>query len=555
MVNGGALVVAGLQAHGVETVFGIPGTHNLEIYRALHGSGIRHVTPRHEQGAGYAADGYARTTGRPGVAIVTTGPALLNIAAAVGQAYSDSIPMLVISPGMPVGHISGTGLLHEAKDQTAALAAVAGRAHRVTSHAEIGTAIAQAFAAFTRDRPRPIHLEIPLDLIAADLAADSLLAPPVAPVQLRRRPDPALVAEAGRMLSVAERPGLIVGGGAKCAAASIRALAERLEALVFQTTNGKGIVPDDHPLAVTAALHLPAAIELIDDCDVVLAIGTELAPTDFWPGPPRWAARLIRIDIDPAQLVINATPDVSLAGDAASAMELLLPLIAESAPNGCPALGGAAHGGAAHGRGAERDRAAQARAVVSAQARAEGKRWLPWLAAIQTSIDAVADALTEPAIVVADNAMAGYYGALGNLTVRRPGGFCFPTGFGTLGYAVPAAIGAKLGNPGAPVVALSGDGGLMFSVQELATAAAERVPLPVVVFDNGGYGEIRAEMHDAGIEPLGVNLPVPDFIGLVRALGGVGFELDTPEDLTHQLSLALSRPGPTLLVVKEPRSA
>ncbi len=151
-MNGGALVVAGLRAHGVDTVFGIPGTHNLEIYRALHGSGIRHVTPRHEQGAGYAADGYARTTGRPGVAIVTTGPALLNIAAAVGQAYSDSIPMLVISPGMPLHHQRGSGLLHETKDQSAALAAVARRSHRVTSLAEIPVAIAQAFAEF-RDRP------------------------------------------------------------------------------------------------------------------------------------------------------------------------------------------------------------------------------------------------------------------------------------------------------------------------------------------------------------------------------------------------------------------
>jgi thiamine pyrophosphate-dependent acetolactate synthase large subunit-like protein len=518
-VNGGALVVASLAAHGVDVVFGIPGSHNLEIYRALHGSGIRHITPRHEQGAGYAADGYARTTGRPGVAIVTTGPALLNIAAAVGQAYSDSIPLLVISPGMPLGHVRGSGLLHETKDQSAVLAAVAGRSHRVASHTEIGTAIAAAFAEFTVDRPRPIHIEIPLDLLVTECEM-TVPGPVVVPP---RQPDPALIDDAVHLLSGAGEPLLIVGGGAKSAATSVLALAERLQALVLSTTNGKGTVPDDHPLTITSALHLPAAVTLIDNADVVVAIGTELAPTDFWSGPPQYRGRLIRIDVDPAQLFRNARPDVGIVGDARCSVDMLLGALPAVPSN---------------------DRANRARAAVAAQAHAEGARWLPWLAAI----DAV---LTPDAIVVADNAMSCYYGAIANLPVRRPGGFCFPTGYGTLGYALPAALGAKVGNPTAPVVALSGDGGLMFSVQELATAAAERVPLPVVVFDNGGYGEIRAEMRDAGIEPMAVDLPVPDFVDLARALGGHGVAVECPATLTSELTSALRRPGPTVLVVKE----
>jgi acetolactate synthase-1/2/3 large subunit len=526
--NGGALVVAGLQAQGVEVAFGIPGTHNLEIYRALHGSGIRHVTPRHEQGAGYAADGYARTTGRPGVAIVTAGPALLNIVTAVGQAYSDSIPMLVISPGMPLAHPHrGTGLLHETKDQSAVLAAVAGRSHRVTSHAEIGPAIAQAFAEFATDRPRPIHLEVPLDLLAEP--CDVIV--PTAPITVPRRlADPAQVDAAAALLATAQRPALIIGGGAKGAAASVRSLAERIQAPVLSTTNGKGTIPEDHPLAVSSALHLPAVTAFLDDCDVIVAIGTELAPSDFWPGPPRWAARMIRIDVDPAQLVINALPDVAIVGDAKSTVDTLLPKLSPAPPS---------------------QRAAMARRTVETQARAEGARWLPWLAAIGEAIDA--DGATEPPIVMADNAMACYYGALGNLPVRRPGGFCFPTGFGTLGYALPAAIGAKIGHPAARVIALCGDGGLMFSVQEFATAAAERMPLPVVVFDNGGYGEIRTEMHDAGIELLAVDLPAPHFVDLARALGGHGVAPADPQALTEELTAAFARPGPTLLVVKEQR--
>ncbi|HEY1488272.1 MAG TPA: 5-guanidino-2-oxopentanoate decarboxylase [Micromonosporaceae bacterium] len=518
MLTGGALVVAGLRAHDVEIVFGIPGTHNLPIYAALHGSGIRHVTPRHEQGAGYAADGYARTTGRPGIAIVTTGPALLNIAAAVGQAYSDSVPMLVVSPGLPLAHRRGGGMLHEAKDQSAALAAVAARSHRVTSSAEIPVAIAQAFAEFTTDRPRPIHLEIPLDLLAA---AGPAAAGPAPIIAAPRRPDPGLVEAAGALLRSARRPALVIGGGARRAA--VVELAERLRAPVFSTINGKGTMPDDHPLAVTAALHLPAVTELLDEADVVLAIGTELAPTDFWNGPPGWRARLIRIDVDPAQLYINATPDIAIVGDAGATVDELLAVVAER-PGG--------------------ERADRARTAVRAQARQEGARWSQWL-------DAIDGALDGDAIVVADNAMACYYGALGHLTVRRPGGFCFPTGFGTLGYALPAAIGAKVANPGARVIALSGDGGLMFSVQEFATAAAERISLPVVVFDNGGYGEIRAEMRSAGMVPLGVDLPVPHLVDLARALGGHGAAPEEPAELTDQLAAAFARPGPTLLVIKE----
>jgi thiamine pyrophosphate-dependent acetolactate synthase large subunit-like protein len=538
MLTGGDLVVASLAAHGVDVVFGIPGTHNLPIYAALHGSGIRHVTPRHEQGAGYAADGYARTTGRPGVAIVTTGPALLNIAAAVGQAYSDSIPMLVISPGMPLDHRAGSGLLHEAKDQSAAMAAVALRSHRVTSVAEIPAAIARAFTDFGAARPGPIHLEIPLDLLAA--TGDAVTAPPI--VVPPRHPDPTAIRTAAEMLSAAVRPAMIVGGGARRSA--VVALAERLAAPVYSTINGKGTVPDDHPLAVTAALHLPAVAEQLDHADVVLAIGTELAPTDFWNGAPRWTAPLIRVDADPARLTVNAAPAIAIVADASLAVDELLRQIRPPAP-GTDHVARVLTAERAATAESAAARVASLRADVTAQARVEARRWLPWLDAI----DAVLD---RDAIIVADNAMSCYYGALGRLTVRRPAGFCFPAGFGTLGYAVPAGIGAKIANPGARVIAISGDGGLMFSVQELATAAAERVSLPIVVFDNGGYGEIRAEMHDAGMVPLGVELPVPHWVDLAKALGGHGAAPRTPAELTDELTAAFARPGPTLLAIKEP---
>ncbi|MER5533135.1 thiamine pyrophosphate-binding protein, partial [Streptomyces mirabilis] len=183
VLTGGEALVRALAAHDVTQAFGIPGTHNLEIYRHLAAYGVRHATPRHEQGAGYAADGYARVTGRPGVVITTTGPALLNVTAAVGQAYSDSVPLLVLSPGMPLRHPRlSTGLLHEMRSQTEALRGVAAFSHRVSSVAEIDAAVARAFTLFRTRRPRPVHLEVPLDLLtAAETAGPVRLAPATAP--------------------------------------------------------------------------------------------------------------------------------------------------------------------------------------------------------------------------------------------------------------------------------------------------------------------------------------------------------------------------------------
>ncbi|MDN5767951.1 MAG: hypothetical protein L0H78_19290, partial [Humibacillus sp.] len=387
-MTGGQAVVAALAAQGVEVVFGIPGTHNLEIYRHLSDIGIRHVSPRHEQGAGYAADGYARTTGRPGVAIVTSGPALLNAAAAVGQAYSDSVPVLVISPGLPVRHPAlGNGILHEAKDQGAALAAVAAASIRVTSVAEIPVALAQAFAIMTSGRPRPVHLEVPLDVLAE--SGDVVIAKAV-----RRPPAPAPATEtaaAAARLGGAATPVLLVGGGARAAAAEVRALAERLGAPVVTTANGKGVLPEDHPLSLGAGVHLASVADLVAGADVVVAIGTELAPSDLWNGALPIRGLLVRIDVDPVAIVTNVVPDVALVGDAALTVAQLLELLGE-VPAGSPAAEDA-------------EQVALWRTRKAGDAAAEGAEWL-------AIVRALADALPRDAIVANDSAMVCYYGAI-----------------------------------------------------------------------------------------------------------------------------------------------
>ncbi len=652
LLTGGEAVVRALAAHGVVQAFGIPGTHNLEIYRHLDAYCIAHVTPRHEQGAGYAADGYARVTGLPGIAITTTGPALLNIAAAVGQAYSDSVPMLVLSPGMPLRHPrQSNGLLHEMRSQTEALRGVAAFSHRVSTVDEIGAAVSRAFTLFATERPRPAHIEIPLDLLES---TEAVTATRVAPAARPGGPGAAEIAQAAEALRAARRPALVLGGGARTAARELLALAEGLAAPVITTANGKGVVDESHPLSLGVSLHSPAVRTWLEDCDVVLAVGTELAESDVWSESLRFGGTLIRVDLDPAQMYAGIPADIALVGDAREVMGSLLGGFrgrTYGSPPGAlrPSSGGTAgadtgragglrlvHGGGAPedpretgtrvpGTGRESDRAAAKpfvalaepgtgpdgagarleapaagtqpgatapgagtrtdltalaaepagssritglpgadtrttgedtgtgaevaalRALRDSETRERDARWLPYLTAIRSVLDA-------DAVITSDSAQCCYYGALPHLPIGPDARYLHPTGFGTLGYALPAAVGAKTAHPDRQVIALSGDGGLQFSVQELATAAQLRLPLPVVVFDNGGYGEIRDEMAARGDTPAAVDLAPVDLPALARAYGGHGTHAATPEALADALTRALVTPGPTVITVPEETS-
>ncbi|WP_157252100.1 thiamine pyrophosphate-binding protein [Nonomuraea typhae] len=526
-VSGGEAVVRALAEHGVDTVFGIPGTHNLEIYRHLPAYRVRHVLTRHEQGAGYAADGYARACGRPGVVLVTSGPATLNAAAAIGQAYSDSIPVLLISPGMPLRSTPGAGLLHETRDQSRAMDSVAAYSHRVTSVAGIPVALARAFAVLTSGRARPVHLEIPLDVL---VERSVVISPGPVAVPVTVPPDD-MIAAAAQVLGAARAPLMIVGGGARWAAPQVRMVAERLGAAVVTTANGKGVLPDDHPLALGAGMHLPAVAEIARRAGAVLVVGSELAPSDLWHGPLEFTGPVVRVDADPAQLVTNAVPDVALAGDAAATLDRLLALL-----DPVPGRGAAAEVAAAE--------VARWRAIKDGQAMAEGGRWR-WI------VRALAEGVGRGGIVAGDSAMICYYGALTGLPAYGPSRFLHPTGYGTLGYGLPAAMGAAVALPGRAVAALMGDGGVMFTIAELAAAAQLGLALPVVVVDNGGYGEIRAEMVSRQDPVQAVELPSPDFVMLARSLGAYGVRAGDEESLTAAVKEALAADRPTLVHVRE----
>jgi acetolactate synthase-1/2/3 large subunit len=519
-ISTGVWLARALAALGVDTVFGIPGVHTIELYRGLAGSGIRHVTPRHEQAAGFMADGYARASGRPGVCLIISGPGMTNIATAMGQAYGDSVPMLVISTVNAHGRMgSGEGWLHELPDQRGLVAGVAAFSRTVHAPGELPGVLAQAFALFDAGRPRPVHLELPIDVMLAPAGHLPLPRPLRLP---RPGPDAAGIAEAAARLSAARAPVILAGGGAKRALEIVR-LAEALDAPVAMTTNARGLLPPGHPLAVSLTASMPETRALIAGADVVLALGTEFGPTDYdmyEDGGLRLPGCLIRVDIDPCQLLRGPAPGLGLPGDAAAAAVALL------------------------AAGARRERGDGARRAAAANA---GSARLP--AAMRADLallELVRDTLPG-SLMAGDSTQAVYAGNIGFAAARPGGWFNSATGFGTLGYGLPAAIGAAIAD-GRPVVAFAGDGGLMFTLGELASATEAGAPVILLVLANGGFGEIRSAMIAGNVPPLGVDLFVPDLAAIAAACGWAVAEAASPDGLRAALAGASVRQGPSLVL-------
>ena len=560
--NGGAALVAALERNGVRVVFGIPGVHNLEIYRHLRGSTIEHVAVRHEQGAGYAADGYARASGRPGVCLTTSGPALTNTCTAAGTAYADSVPMLICSPGPAIGQERrDLGLLHEMKDQQAHLETLVTASLRPESADQIGDVVDEVFDGWRRARRRPVHVELPIDVLeepwrqSGAPATDGHGAPEAA--RLRRAFDTmappvgsgsgAQLDGAARTLAAAERPLLVLGGGARDAAEPARLLAERTGALVLTTVNGKGIVPERHPLSLGASIRLPGTRPLLESADVVLVVGSELGDSDLWGLPIRCAGTVVRIDVDPHQLQKNLDATVTICMDADSALRALLERLDGTGVGFHDTAGGGNGGnGGEDGRGgaaaAWSGSAGPLRARLREEALVEG-------APYEAINAALAGALPGSAIVAGDSAQVSYFGTAHFWPMDEPGHFLYPTGFSTLGYGLPAAIGARFASPGTPAVVLVGDGGFLFTAMELLTAVECRLALPVVIVDNHGYAEIREGMEERGIEPLAVGRPDVDFAAFSTALGGRGHAVSSLDELCTRVLEALSVDVPTVISV------
>ena len=538
MATCGEVLVKLLEGYGVEQVFGIPGVHTVELYRGLARSPIHHVTPRHEQGAGFMADGYARTSGKPGVCFIITGPGMTNITTAMGQAYADSIPMLVISSVQTRSQLGGgRGKLHELPNQSAMVSGVAAFSHTLMSADELPVVLARAFALFQAGRPRPVHIEIPLDVLVQD--ADHLLASePVAIARAGAAPD--AVARMSQLLATAKRPLILAGGGAIDAAAALTRLAELLQAPVALTINAKGMLPSAHPLLIGSTQSMVATRALVAEADVVLAIGTELAETDYdvtFAGGFEIPGALLRIDIDADQTVRNYPPKVALVADARNAAQALLADLSRQTLSERGSDWGQA-------------RAAALRSELQSQ-------WDTPTRAQTLFLETVVQELPE-IVLVGDSTQPVYSGNLTFNPEQPRRWFNSSTGYGTLGYALPAAIGAWLGGASQssqrrPVACLIGDGGLQFTLAELACAVEARTPIIVLLWNNQGYEEIKKYMVNRAIEPVGVDIYTPDFIAVAKGLGCAAERIDNVEQLRAALRIAADRQGPSLIEVDQDR--
>jgi thiamine pyrophosphate-dependent acetolactate synthase large subunit-like protein len=507
----GEALVGLLESYGVDTIFGIPGVHNIEMYRALPRSRINHILVRHEQGAGFMADGYARATGKPGVCFTITGPGLLNILTPMGQAWSDSSNILVISSALDMrDSAQGRGRLHEMLDQRGAAATVTSLHMRAYTPKDLRDAVSRAFANFASQRPRPAYIEIPLDILK-EPAGDGWAAR-----GLPRRPkaDRDQLAAAARKLNGAERPALILGGGALEAGQDALAIAEKLGAPIFTTTAGKGAVPAGHPLCNGYCLARQATWEALSASDAILAVGTELSETDFWSSDLLIGKNLIRIDIDPASLARPHDAEIAILGDAAEALAALAPQIDN------------------------RPRRAPAKIDVSGASD---------LRAMLAKVLAVIREALPPETVIASDMTQIAYAANEIFPVLKPRTWLHPVGFGTLGFALPAGIGAKLGVGPTPVAVLIGDYGFQYTLQDLGTAAEHKLPVVILMWNNDALGQIRDGMVEAGIQPNAVTLKNPDFQIFAKAYGVAAERPANLKALAAAIRTALAADGPTLI--------
>ncbi|MCX7890358.1 MAG: 5-guanidino-2-oxopentanoate decarboxylase [Rhodobacteraceae bacterium] len=514
----GAQISHMLKARGVDVIFGIPGVHNVELYRGIEEAGITHVLARHEQGAGFMADGYARATGRPGVCYTITGPGILNALTALGQAQSDSVPVLSISSCLNAADLGmGRARLHEMADQAGAAGTVCGWSRTALDAAAAYALIDRALAEFACARPGARAIHVPIDVLTARAPGH----PPAPALPRRPAPDPSALAEAAALIGRARRPLFVFGGGARGAAAAARAVLDRSGGAAFTTYAGRGIVAPDHPRLFGSTLELPDSARIFAAADLVVAVGTELAETDIWRDHLGHACPLVRVDIDPRELADDTRADLAILGDA-----------------------GAVLAGLAQGL-EPRDGL-----WTEAELREARQRWRATVDAdrpgVLPAVEALWAALPPGTTVYSDMTQFAYVANM-VCTPASPGLWHHPCGFGTLGYALPAAIGGKVGLPDRPVLAVLGDYGFQYTLQELGTAVELGLPLPVVIWDNGKLKEIEDSMRRNQIAPNAVVARNPDFLALARAYGAGAEEPQGPAGLAAALERAFAAGGPTLI--------
>lgn len=524
LIAGGEAVVAALEALGVRCVFGVPSQQNLALYDALsRSSKISALGFRNEAGATHAADGYARATGKIGVVIASTGPGTTNTVTGLYEAGFASSPVLLITTQIARAYLGRSkAAIHDAEGQFAMLQSVTRRTERVLH----GVQIYDTIMALSRDilsgRPQPGAIEIPTDLLSERFSLTCVEPVPVAPIQ----PSPASIDTVARLLGEARRPLVWVGGGCVRSGADValRRFVEHLGAPVISTPNGRSALPTDHPLMVGSTTFYPAFRQLLDESDLVLAIGTrfQALATANWSLP--LGRRLVQIDVDPMAIGRNYPVAAGIVGDAAVSLESLRAAI----PGGRvePAF---------------LQRAKEVRAdMLLESARRTGP-------AHCRLCDIVDEVVPNTRHIVCDATLAGITWGTHRLPIRNFGGFTYSTSL-AIGVALPLALGVAIGS-GRRTIALHGDGGLMLNIGELATAVETKAPLTLLVFNNRSYGVLKLLQKGAEMKPFAVDLHTPDFVGIGRAMGMPAERVDNPEDFRGALQRSVALSGPSLIEI------
>ena len=519
-MTGGEAIVDALLRHGVDTVFGIPGVQTYGLFDALQRAGkrVRVIHPRHEQATGYMAFGYAKSTGRIGVFSVVPGPGVLNAGAAVCSAYGASTPVLCVTGQVPSDFIgSGKGHLHELPDQLATMRSIMKWAGRIDHPGEAPAVLAEAFAQMSSGRPRPAAVEMPWDVFAMRAPVQPIDPPAQYP---EVQPDPDLIERAAQLLQGARNPMIMVGSGAQHAHAEVLQLAELLQAPVVPLRSGRGIVSDEHHLGFTCA----SGFKRWRDTDALIAIGTRLELLWFrWPQPPKLAP-IINIDIDPTQ-VPRIKPAVPIVGDSRTATRALIEAVMRS-------------GKARASRREEFE-------ALKARTRAEFQKVQPHMA----YLDVMRAVLPRDGFFVEEVCQAGFTSIYG-FPVYAPRTYVTSGCQGTLGFGYSTSLGVKAAHPKKAVLSISGDGGFMFGVQELATAVQHNLGVVSVVFNNNAFGNVMRDQEQRfGGRVIGSELRNPDFVKLAESFGMAGYRVNQPAQLRAVLEKAFAADAPALIEV------
>lgn len=521
--SGGEAIVNGLVAHGVDTVFGLPGAQVYGLFDAFHQAQLKVIGARHEQACGYMAFGYARSSGKPGVFSVVPGPGVLNASAAMLTAYGCNEPVLCLTGQVPTAYLGkGRGHLHEMPDQLATLRTFVKWADRIEYPDAAPALVSRAFQEMLSGRRGPVALEMPWDVFTqrADVGPSKPFERLPAP-----QPDSARIEAAAALISASKTPMIFVGSGAIDACDEILELAELIDAPVVAFRSGRGIVSNAHELGLTMA----SAYKLWPRTDLMIGIGTRMElPTTFrWPFRPD-GLKSVRIDIDPSEMR-RLTVDAAVAADAQAGTSDLLAAVRK---RGYSKTSGR--------RAAIRE--------ASAATQQEIQSVQPQMA----YLNILREVLPSNAIVTDELSQVGFASWYG-FPVYEPRTFITSGYQGTLGSGFPTALGAKVANPDRPVVAITGDGGFMFGVQELATAVQFGIGVVTLLFNNNAYGNVRRDQrqHFDG-RVVAADLVNPDFVKLAESFGVNAARVTSPDHFRPALEKALADGGPYLIDIEVP---